>query len=81
MRVFYYLKESIMILNDEPHLMITWSDDHGHTWSNTRLLPLGKKGEYRKRVETRRMGAGRDRVYRVRCTDPVNIVIVEARLS
>ncbi|AXI01429.1 hypothetical protein [Aquirhabdus parva] len=70
-----------MLTDDEAKLMVTWSDDHGNTWSNNRLLPLGKVGEYRKRVETRRMGSGRDRVYRVRCTDPVNIVIVEARLS
>lgn len=65
----------------ESNLMVTWSDDHGHTWSNTRFLPLGKTGEYAKRVQTRRLGQGRDRVYRVRCTDPVNVVLVEARLE
>ncbi|WP_162818214.1 hypothetical protein [Aquirhabdus parva] len=70
-----------MMQTDEAQLMVSWSDDYGHTWSNNRLLPLGNVGEYRKRVETRRMGAARDRVFRVRCTDPVNIVIIEARLS
>lgn len=65
----------------EPQIMVTWSDDNGHTWSNTRHLALGKVGEYSKRVETRRLGAGRDRVFKIRCTDPVNLVIVEARLE
>lgn len=65
----------------EAQLQVSWSDDRGHSWSNTRFLPLGKVGEYAKKVETRRMGVGRDRVYRIRCNAPVPIVIVEARLE
>ncbi|AZN67014.1 hypothetical protein F4U02_13220 [Acinetobacter haemolyticus] len=65
----------------EPLLQLDWSDDNGHTWSENRLLPLGKKGEYRKRVSAKRLGAGRDRVFRIRCSEPINIVIIEGRLE
>ena len=65
----------------EPKLMLNWSDDNGHTWSDTRLIPLGKKGEYRKRIIARRLGAGRDRVFRIRCSEPINIGIIEGRLE
>ncbi len=65
----------------EPMLMLNWSDDNGHTWSDTRLLPLGKKGEYRKRIIARRLGSGRDRVFRIRCTEPIHIVIIEGRIE
>lgn len=65
----------------EPRLQINWSDDNGHTWSETRLIALGKKGEYRKRVIVRRMGAGRDRIFKVRCSEPINIVLIEGRLE
>lgn len=61
--------------------MLNWSDDNGHTWSDTRLIPLGKKGEYHKRIIARRLGAGRDRVFRIRCSEPINIVIIEGRLE
>lgn len=66
---------------DEPVLLVDWSDDRGHHWSNARVLPLGKIGQTAKRVETRRMGSGVDRVYRIRCQDPINIVLVEGRIS
>ncbi|WP_336948632.1 hypothetical protein [Acinetobacter junii] len=65
----------------EPKLMLSWSDDNGHTWSDNRLMPLGKKGEYRKRVIARRLGSGRDRVFKIRCSEPINIVIIEGRLE
>lgn len=72
----------IELNNDiDAKIMLTWSDDRGHTWSNNRIIELGKVGQYAKRVETRRLGSGRDRVFRVRCTDPVALSIVEARLS
>lgn len=65
----------------EPLLQLNWSDDNGHTWSDTRLISLGKKGEYRKRVIARRLGSGRDRVFRLRCSEPVKIVIIEGILE
>jgi hypothetical protein len=66
-----------------PEIMLRWSDDGGHTWSNEHWSPMGKIGEYFKRVFWRRLGMTlklRDRVYEVSGTDPVKMVIVGAEL-
>lgn len=66
-----------------PQIMLRWSDDAGHTWSNEHLASMGKIGEYFKRVFWRRLGMTlklRDRVYEVSGTDPVKVAIVGAEL-
>jgi hypothetical protein len=66
-----------------PELMLRWSDDGGHTWSNEHLSQMGKIGEYYRRVFWRRLGMTlklRDRVYEVSMTDPVKVAIMGAEL-
>ena len=66
-----------------PQVMLRWSDDGGHTWSNEHWAPIGKIGEYYKRVFWRRLGMTlklRDRVYEISGTDPVKIDIMGAEL-
>ena len=66
-----------------PEVMLRWSDDGGHTWSNEHWSPIGRIGEYYRRVFWRRMGMTlklRDRVYELSGTDPVKIVIMGAQL-
>ena len=68
---------------DNPQVMLRWSDDGGHTWSNEHWSPMGKIGQYFHRVFWRRLGMTlklRDRVYEVSGTDPVKIAIVGAEL-
>lgn len=68
---------------DDPQVMLRWSDDGGHTWSNEHWAPIGKVGQYFRRVFWRRLGMTlklRDRVYEVSGTDPVKIAIVGAEL-
>jgi hypothetical protein len=68
----------------DPQIMLRWSDDGGHTWSNEHWASMGKIGEYGKRVIWRRLGMTtklRDRVYEVSGTDPVKIAIMGAELS
>jgi hypothetical protein len=78
---------SIKILqapDNERKVMLRWSDDGGHTWSNEHWASMGKLGEYGKRVIWRRLGMTtklRDRVYEVSGTDPVKIAIMGAELS
>jgi len=65
-------------------VMLRWSDDGGHTWSNEHWASMGKLGEYGKRVIWRRLGMTtklRDRVYEISGTDPVKIAIMGAELS
>jgi hypothetical protein len=67
----------------DPQVMLRWSDDGGHTWSNEHWAGIGKIGEYYRRVFFRRLGMTlklRDRVYELSGTDPVKVAIVGAEL-
>jgi len=54
---------------NDAQVMLRWSDDYGHTWSQEYWKPLGKTGEYKKRLRWKRLGSSRDRVYEIRITD------------
>lgn len=67
----------------DPQVMLRWSDDGGHTWSNEHWSSMGKIGQYGYRAFWRRLGMTmkiRDRVYEVSGTDPVKIAITGAEL-
>lgn len=51
------------IQDTDPQVMLQWSDDGGHTWSNEHWVPAGKIGEYKARALWRRLGRSRDRVF------------------
>lgn len=66
-----------------PQVMLRWSDDGGHTWSNEHWADVGRIGEYSRRVLFRRLGMTlklRDRVYELSGTDPVKTAIMGAEL-
>ena len=68
---------------EDPQVMLRWSDDGGHTWSNEYWQSIGKIGQYFKRCIWRRLGMTlklRDRVYEVSGTDPVKITILGAEV-
>jgi hypothetical protein len=67
----------------DPQVMLRWSDDGGHTWSNEHWRSMGKIGQYGFRTYWRRLGMTvklRDRVYEVSGTDPVKIAVMGAEL-
>ena len=67
----------------DPQVMLRWSDDAGHTWSNEHWNSMGQIGAYGTRTIWRRLGMTekiRDRVYEVSGTDPVKIAIMGAEL-
>jgi hypothetical protein len=67
----------------DPQVMLRWSDDGGHTWSNEHWKSMGQTGHYGQRVIWRRLGMTqklRDRVYEISGTDPVKIAIMGAEL-
>ena len=67
----------------DPQIMLRWSDDGGHTWSNEHWAGMGKIGEHYRRVFWRRLGMTlklRDRVYEISGTDPVKIAIMGAEV-
>jgi len=67
----------------DPQVMLRWSDDGGHTWSNEHWASIGKIGATNTRVMWRRLGMTlklRDRVYEVSGSDPNRIYITGAEL-
>jgi hypothetical protein len=68
----------------DPQVMLRWSDDGGHTWSNEHWRSMGLVGQWGRRVIWRRLGMTlklRDRVYEVSGTDPIKIAIMGAELT
>lgn len=70
---------------DDPQVMLTWSDDGGHTWSNESWTSAGGQvggiGDFRKRVRWRRLGRFRQRTFKIKITDPVKVAILGANLQ
>jgi hypothetical protein len=76
-------QQTAITQGSDPQVMLRWSDDGGHTWSNEHWVSIGKIGEYYRRAIWRRLGMTlklRDRVYEVSGTDPVKIAIMGAEL-
>jgi hypothetical protein len=74
---------SPIVQGADPQVMLRFSDDGGHTWSNEHWKSMGRIGDYGNRTIWRRLGATmkiRDRVYEVSGTDPVRIYIMGAEL-
>lgn len=65
----------------DPQVMLQWSNDGGHTWSNERWVSFGKIGQKKVRALWRRLGMYRDRVYKLKSTDPVKTVFIGAEMD
>ena len=64
-----------------PQAMLQWSNDQGHSWSNEHWTSIGAIGARKTRVIWRRLGASRDRVYRVRISDPNRATFLGAEID
>jgi hypothetical protein len=64
-----------------PIALLSWSDDGGHTWSSEHQASLGLQGEYKNRIRWRRLGVGRDRVFRVATSEPVPVTWLGAEID
>lgn len=61
-----------------PTVMLRFSDDGGHTWSNEITSSAGVVGNYTARARFTRLGRSRDRVYRITMSDAVPWVVSSA---
>ncbi len=61
-----------------PTMMLRWSDDGGHSWSDYRSVSIGKVGQYGARARFTRLGQGRNRVWEISITDDVPRAILGA---
>lgn len=65
----------------DPQVMLRWSDDGGHTWTNEHTVSAGKIGEYKRRAVFRRLGRSRDRVYEFAVSDPIPWRVIDGYLD
>lgn len=69
-----------------PQMVIRWSDDGGYTWSNPRIVAVGRVGQTGQNVRVTRLGSTRrfarsDRIFEISSTDEFKVAIVGAVLD
>ncbi|HUD64657.1 MAG TPA: hypothetical protein VMQ17_08770 [Candidatus Sulfotelmatobacter sp.] len=64
-----------------PQMMMRFSNDGAHTFSQEQWVDCGQAGEFTKRAIWRRLGKARDRVYEIAVTDPIPWRIIDAYLK
>lgn len=69
------------VQGSNPTATLFYSDDGGTSWRSAGSRSIGAIGERKKRPVWRRLGSARDRVYKVRITDPVKTVLIGANLD
>ena len=61
-----------------PLVMMRYSDDGAHTWSNELTGSMGSIGEYNAIVQWDKLGQSTSRIFEFRITDPVETIIINA---
>lgn len=51
--------------DDDPEVLLRWSDTGGASWGDTVPMPFSRTGDYLRRMNVRRLGMARDRVFEV----------------
>lgn len=69
-----------------PQVVLRWTDDGGHIWSDERFQSAGKTGQTAQRVMFRRLGStrfnhGLDRVFELSSTDQFKVALLGADLQ
>jgi len=62
----------------DPQIMLRWSNDGGHTWSNEHWTSAGKMGATKTRAIWRQLGRARTRTFEVVVSDPVRFYLAAA---
>jgi hypothetical protein len=65
----------------DPRAVLEISRDGGETFTYVQYASLGKVGQYRYRARWRRLGSGRDLVFRVTLTEPVRATMLSAYID
>lgn len=65
----------------DPQVMLRFSKDNGHTWSNERVLNAGQAGNYAARVIARRLGRAYQFTPEISMSDPIGWRIVGDNLE
>lgn len=83
---FYVSGGSVVETNVEPQgenptLYLQISRNKGNTFGERLPTEIGRRGEFYRRAEWRRLGQARDWVFRLRMTDPVKFVLTDVSLA
>lgn len=54
-----------------PQILLRWSNDGGNAFGPEYQIPASKSGQYGRPIYKNQLGYGRDRVFWIRCADPV----------
>ena len=65
----------------DPQVVLRLSNDGSRTWISEQSRPMGKTGEYLKRIRWNRLGSARNRVFEVVIAEPVRWRISGAYLD
>lgn len=79
---FYSLTLDVDVgLGPNDKVMLSWSDDGGYTWVSERMLGMGKVGEYRKKLQFRRLGSSTLRTFKVRFATASMVNVLSASVE
>ena len=70
-----------VVPGSQPQMLVSYSDDGGHTYTAGHHVPLGALGAYQTRARLRRLGSSRDRRYKLTYSDPTKCVILAAHVD
>lgn len=65
----------------DPQVMLQVSRDGGNSWGHEMWRSFGKIGQYKRRVEWRRLGTSDQFTFKIRVTDPVKVVFTSATIN
>lgn len=65
----------------DPHIMLSYSDDGGASWSHGRWRSAGRIGARTQQAVWYQLGQSRQRAYEVTVTDPVKVALLAAYLE
>ena len=75
------METGVGAVGTNPQLMLRYSNDGGHTWSQVKTKGIGAAGEYGRRVKFGPTGAGRYRVWEISITDAVKRAVFGAYVN
>lgn len=64
-----------------PYISLRYSNNNGHTWSDSLPRELGKVGEYNKRIVWNRLGSANNWLFEIATKDAVDFAIIEASID
>lgn len=65
----------------DPVVSLSMSKDGARTWTDCGTASIGAVGEYKKKVQFRRLGVAEQMTFKIRVTDPVKVAITGSYLT